>query len=501
MTRQDGQQTDDEEAPVFFKTDAERAAKQAAKARQDAGEAGSNVAIGARNLGAAALAGLAEVTAPQDDKKGRRHARKTRAKALKLAEKNRQAAARSADKARGHGAKAAGHGRKDLDRRGEKAGQALSSYAGVAGMAASDAGHRAAEALKERGGHTADVLREQGAHAAEVLREQGGHAAEVLRERSGEARQAVADKAGPAAQSAAEGVGQAAGASAAILAALAAAAREKAAETRARAAAGFDHGLETAVPRVQEGVAAVGPRVDRARDTINEDLLPRLQAMLDEVQAGKAGASAGTKAAAPKGKRKGGFLIALGVLAAAGAGVAYWLAQQSKAPATDPWAQPVTGADPDPWAATAPTTDVPGSPGADMAGTGVTATAPLADAHLTDDELATAAGRSGSGTQDPLAASYPAETESTSSTTTSASTGTSTSGTEGTGGRPSADGRVEMLATDEIDELGRDEGIDVDEQGEGHTPTEEIEAARAQSDQPLTTDRAQDGEDPDTPRA
>ena len=42
---------------------------------------------------------------------------------------------------------------------------------------------------------------------------------------------------------------------------------------------------------------------------------------------------------------------------------------------------------------------------------------------------------------------------------------------------------------------------DVDEQGEGQTPTEEIEAARAKSEEPLTGDRPQDGEDPDSPRA
>lgn len=470
---------------MFFKTDAERAAKQAAKARHDAGEAGSSVATGARNLGAAALAGLAEVTAPQDDKKGRRHARRTRAKALKLAEKNRQAAAKAADKARGHGTKAAGLGRKDLDRRSEKAGKALSSYAGAAGTVASDAGQRASDALKERGGHAADVLREHGGHAADVLREQGGHAADVLRERSSDARQAVADKAGPAAHSAAQGVGQAAGASAAIIAALAAAAREKASETRARAAAGLDQGIDTAVPRAQEGVAALGPRVDHVRDVINEELLPKLQAMLGDVQAGKdkaldqkdvAKALSGTP---QKRKRKGGVLITLGLLAAAGAGVAYWLAQQSKAPATDPWAQPVTaGPDTDPWAATAPTTEVPGTPGDDLGGTGARATAPLADAHLTDEELATAAGTTGTSTS-------------------------TTTGTTGTGGRPSADSQAQMLGPDEIDELARDEGVDVDEQGKGHTPAEEIEAARAKADEPLTIDRSSenDGEEPDTPRA
>ena len=68
---------------MFFKTDAERAAAQATRARQDATEAGASAASGARNLGAAFLATLAEVTAPQDDRSGRKHAQKASAKALK----------------------------------------------------------------------------------------------------------------------------------------------------------------------------------------------------------------------------------------------------------------------------------------------------------------------------------------------------------------------------------------------------------------------------------
>lgn len=432
---------------MFFKTDAERAAKQAAKARQDAGEAGASAATGARNMGAAALATLAAVIAPQDDKKGRRHARRTRAKALKAADKHRAAATKAAHKARDHGAKAAGHGRKELDRRSERAGGALSAYAGAAGTVASDAGHRATDALKEK----------------------GGHAAEVARRRTSDTAHAFGGKAGPVAHSAAQGAGHAAGAGAALLAALAAAAREKADETRARAVAGFDQGLDTAVPRAQHGVAAVGPRVDQFRDVINEELLPKLQALLGDVQTGKDKALArrhGPRAAtgAPKKrKRKGGVLIALGLLTAAGAGVAYWLSQQSKSPAADPWAQAAAGpARNDPWAATAPTAESPGTPAADLGADDLTATEPLADAHLSDGELAEG------------------QAQTTSTTT---------------GDMP------HMLGPDEIDALGSDEGVSVEEQGEGQSPTEEIEVERAKGDVPLTVERAKDGEDPDTPRA
>src|SRR5699024_6006886 len=78
-----------------------------------------------------------------------------------------------------------------------------------------------------------------------------------------------------------------AGAGAALLAALAAAARDRATETRDRAVAGVDHGIDSAVPRAQEGVAAMGPKVDHLRDLINEELLPKIQAMLGDVQTGK----------------------------------------------------------------------------------------------------------------------------------------------------------------------------------------------------------------------
>ena len=48
---------------MFFTNEADRASAQAAKARQDASEAGSSAASSARNLGAAVLATLAEATA------------------------------------------------------------------------------------------------------------------------------------------------------------------------------------------------------------------------------------------------------------------------------------------------------------------------------------------------------------------------------------------------------------------------------------------------------
>lgn len=402
---------------MFFKTDAERAAAQAAKARQDAGEAGASAASGARNLGAAVLATLAEVTAPQDDKSGKRHAKRARAKAIKAAGKDRDSATKAAHKAREHGRKAAGHGKKEVTKRGEKAGGTISALAGAAGTRAS--------------------LGAQ--HAAESARTHGAHAAEVVK-----------DKAGPLGERA----GETAGAGAALIAALAAAARDKAAETRDRAVTGVDHGIDAAVPRAQEGVAAVAPKVDHLRDMINEELLPKIQAMLGDVQTGKDrvlseehGAVAAVTGAPKKPHRKGGLLIALGLLAAAGAGLAWWLGQQDKAPATDPWATPAGKTDP--WASTASTS---APTGASTVGTGTAAAAPLAGVS-TDDATTTTATTESAGGPDSSAFGV----------------GGTTTGT---------DTEPRMLDTDEIDDLGTEEPPSVDEQGTGETPTEEIEAAR-----------------------
>lgn len=122
----------------------------------------------------------------------------------------------------------------------------------------------------------------------------------------------------------------------------------KAAVARDSAVSSLDKGIDSAVPVMQQGVASAGDKVDSARDMIVDDVLPKLQELLGNVQAQKdevlakpEGAVAVATGAPKKEGKKGGFLIALGVLAAIGAGVCYYLSQQKNTVEdddTDPWA-------------------------------------------------------------------------------------------------------------------------------------------------------------------
>ena len=124
---------------------------------------------------------------------------------------------------------------------------------------------------------------------------------------------------------------------------------DKAGSARDSAVAGLDRGIDSAVPVMQHGVHGAGEKVDKARDVIVDDLLPKLEELLGKVQTSKDdllakqdGVTAVVTGAPKKAHRKGGVLIALGLLAAVGAGVAWYLSQQQK----------TTGDDTDPWAGT-----------------------------------------------------------------------------------------------------------------------------------------------------
>lgn len=421
---------------MIFKTEADRASAQATKARHDAGEAGSSAASSARNLGAAVLATLAEATAPEDDRKGRKHASKARARALKAARKDKETAARAAAKAASHGRKAAEHTRAAADKRAEVAGGTLAALAGTAGQSVADAATVAAGSAKEAGSSLAAKV-----SSAELTEKARASAHSVGR--------AAAERSAPLADSAKER----AGASAAVLAALAAAAREKAEETRTRALLGVDHGLDAALPRASEGLAAVGPRVDHVRDVINNELLPKLQEMITEVQHGKDrllteqhGAVAALTGTPKKRRRKGRVLLTLGVLAAAGAGIAWYLDQQQRQGASDPWASQAGGADP--WASRTPTSSAD----------------PLA-------EPAPALGATGHATE--VTSDVPAAT-----TTVDATPAAGTTTFE----------EPHLLDSEEIDALASDTPTTAEEETPGESPTEEIAAAK-------------DATDGDTPRA
>lgn len=130
--------------------------------------------------------------------------------------------------------------------------------------------------------------------------------------------------------------------------AAAAAAAKRATVVRDKAVAGIDRGIDIAAPKAESAVANFGPKVDTARDKIVDDVLPKLQELLHNVQSAKDDVLSSNQPVVAtitgkpkKKKRKGRVLLALGVLAVVGAGVAHYLSKQQQ-PANDPWATPTS---------------------------------------------------------------------------------------------------------------------------------------------------------------
>lgn len=233
--------------------------------------------------------------------------------------------------------------------RTEKVKDAAADRADQVGGAAAAAKDRAVEAAS----HAASAARDTAAEWAPVAKEKASTAAQVAADRTAGARSKAAAGAGALAVTV---LGALRDAFDNKVAPHTGAVGEKVAEktvaARDRAVAGIDHGIDVAVPKSQEAVAGVAPVVDHARDLINDEVLPRIQELLGHVQTAKDdllakqdGPIAAVTGAPKKKKRKGGTLIALGLLAAAGAGVAYYLNQQQNKPKDDPWAQrPIGGA-------------------------------------------------------------------------------------------------------------------------------------------------------------
>lgn len=111
-----------------------------------------------------------------------------------------------------------------------------------------------------------------------------------------------------------------------------------------------EHGIGMAAPKLESAVGQLSPKVDTARDKIVDEVLPRISEALATLAATKDDAvSRGSEAAynisggavgKPK-RKKGGFLIVLGLLTAAGA-AAVAFAKKSSAPKDDPWATPLS---------------------------------------------------------------------------------------------------------------------------------------------------------------
>lgn len=166
---------------------------------------------------------------------------------------------------------------------------------------------------------------------------------------------------------------------------------------RSKAAHGLDEGVDHGAESVTHGLDAAPEKVDQARDWIVEELLPKLQGMVDDTvdaknnaaaQGGALSVVAGETVRTPK--RKGGVLMVLG-LAMLGGAAYFWYTDQKRRQG-DPW-QRVSSSD-DPWAATSGRRAVSAAanPGAGMRSTATTEPAPTAGekVHLTPSEAAAA---------------------------------------------------------------------------------------------------------------
>ncbi|MGB3258484.1 MAG: hypothetical protein WBA72_10920 [Ornithinimicrobium sp.] len=228
-----------------------------------------------------------------------------------------------------------------------------------------------------------DVISPKAAAAAAAAKGGAEQAKSVALDRTADARSAAAERTAEARAAALERTADARGV-----------AKEKATHARDSAVSGLDKGIDAAMPALQHGVEGVGDKVDSARDMIVDDLLPKLQEMLVNVQASKDaalakqdGATAVITGAPKKESKKGGLLIAFGLLAAIGAGVAYYLSQQKRTTEedTDPWAG--AGATAEPVAATAPKSDAaPVEANSTESDTGVEASAGSDDSAESDVE-------------------------------------------------------------------------------------------------------------------
>ncbi|WP_462418747.1 hypothetical protein [Kytococcus sp. Marseille-QA3725] len=127
------------------------------------------------------------------------------------------------------------------------------------------------------------------------------------------------------------------------------------AAARSRTAEGIHQGVDSSANTLSNGLDAAPDKVDHARDWIVDELLPRLQQMVDGTVDAKNDAAAKDGALSAlagetvrRKKRKGGFLMVLGLALLGGAGY-FWYTDQQKRQG-DPWKRVATTEDP--WAST-----------------------------------------------------------------------------------------------------------------------------------------------------
>ncbi|SNC65182.1 hypothetical protein SAMN05445756_1268 [Kytococcus aerolatus] len=228
------------------------------------------------------------------------------------------------------------------------------------------------------------------------------------------------------------------------------------AAARSATARGVDEGVERSASRVSSGLESAPDQIDSARDWLVEDLLPRIQEMVDHAVDAKDEAadedgalSALAGETVRKRPRKGGVLMLLGLALLGGAGY-FWYTDEKRRQG-DPWGKVRTVVE-DPWAARNERRAVSAAanPGAGTLPSRHTTHTEQVDHtsaeghHRTPSEAAAA--RAGTGPVSALAtpattSATPAGTVTTTTTTSTPAATTTTSAVGDAAQRPTGDGR------------------------------------------------------------
>lgn len=185
------------------------------------------------------------------------------------------------------------------------------------------------------------------------------------------------------------------------------------AAARSKTAHGISDGVDASASTLSDGLDAAPEKVDHARDWIVDELLPKLQGMVDGTveakdEAADSGGALSTFAGetVQKRQRKGGVLMVLG-LALLGGAAYFWYTDQKRRQG-DPWQRVATTEDP--WAGTERrSVSAAANPGAGMRSSTTAHTTPAVGekVHLSPSEAAREA--QGTGPVSALATGRPAQ--------------------------------------------------------------------------------------------